>query len=173
MNFLLPCDSLVPIFSKQPKGVANCRPESIQTPSLVGQHASRRPHAFGRSVGQGVKWFRYMHLIFQYSKPDVLQYCTSLLLVYHYNHLAFFDAYVYIYMYSKPSHISCVFPHIIPINHEQQNSKIARLASRMGFTLFRGQCSRLLRLLLLRCKRQLIQRKPGVWNSKIHSMLTL
>lgn len=31
----------------------NCRPESIQTPSLVGQHASRRPHAFGRSL----KWF--------------------------------------------------------------------------------------------------------------------
>lgn len=190
MNFLLRVmASWSPSFSNNPKvaqlppgvhpntifGWTTCISKTPRLRSFVEVVRSRVENDRGTAKG----WNGSDTCTLSFNIPNQM-YCTSLLLVYHYNHLAFFYASMYIYIYhyqipiySKPSHISCVFPHMIPINHEQQNSKIARLASRMGFTLFCGQCSRRLRLLLLRCKRQLIQRKPGVWNSKIHSMLTL
>ena len=172
-----------PSFPQQPKG---CQLPGVHPNTIFGWTTciSKTPRLRSfveveNDRGTAKGWNGSDTCTLSFNIPNQM-YCTSLLLVYHYNHLAFFYASMYIYIYhyyipiySKPSHISCVFPHMIPINHEQQNSKIARLASRMGFTLFCGQCSRRLRLLLLRCKRQLIQRKPGVWNSKIHSMLTL
>ena len=114
--------------------------------------------------------FDTWHLFFKLSKPDVLY--ISL-----YTRVPLQSSRLLLCLnLCKPSHISCVINSavyiIIPINHEQQTIT-ACLAPRMGFTLFCGQCARRLRLLLLRrCKRQLIQWKPGVWNSKIHSMLS-